>query len=212
MATIKDYITEEFLAAGFAVIHEKESMTVFSHNVDMDFWGVIENHKDVLCIQNSLYSEIKSIINKIGIERNISLLVLNDSDTSGTLSPENIVEIENDPLFFKKYVLQYRGEAWKYLDKEILSEGERLGNILTDKELFASLKEDSKDGSYYLLYTIVHKLPFVKVAIDEQKDIDSLYLPSSYEIGKSVDVLNRLCVYGCDSVKDQLKIMLEEGA
>lgn len=100
--------------------------------------------------------------------KNLSLLFVKKMDNIDLSTiDESIIDIENDPYYFKKYVLAYTQESSQQLFK-LLSEdfsGISLSDIMMMSESFKKLQEEKSFGPYHLLYSLAHKIPFLTMDI-----------------------------------------------
>ena len=100
-------------------------------------------------------------------DKNTSILLLINLDSEKIAEDdERFVQIENDPLYFKKYVLTYTTKAFSTLMQKINSmEVRALEDVVMNNHIFVDLTCNEEYAK--LLYTIVHKLPFVPVHIEK---------------------------------------------
>lgn len=113
------------------------------------------------------------------IDKNLSMLIcLKNTDTESSSKYKKIFEIEEDPYFFKKYLLSYN-ENFEKIKKEILN-GENINitinNIINDVEKFSQykLREDTDDVKLYEICTnLMTKIPFISLN-HKQSDLDDL--------------------------------------
>lgn len=106
-------------------------------------------------------------------DKNTSILLLINMESENiTEDDERFVQIENDPLYFKKYVLTYTAKAFSTLMQKINGmEVSLLEDIVMNNHIFVDLTCNEEYAK--LLYTIVHKLPFVPVHTENVKDYDN---------------------------------------
>ena len=137
---------------------------VLKHKIFDDFW-IITSDFDLEVRQRKVkdiyQAEICSQFSSA--EKNTSLLFLREMK-SIDLNEEDtyVIAMENDPFFFKKYVLSYTIDAFEKVCQLILSQGEVkcLSEILTNGDTFQKLKDENEYGMYHFLYSLAHKLPF----------------------------------------------------
>lgn len=171
MAAIKDIIFTEFLVNGYEIIVESGAITVFKNREFEDFWVVCPDGF-TLRKQRDLYeATVKPIAEQAPyVLKNTSLLVLSDFDKE-LLTTEQLVEMEKDPYFFKKYILQYSDElAHQLLELRESKSAKSISDLIMLPESFNALNEENGYGKYHLLYSIAHKLPFIPIQA-EQKGI-----------------------------------------
>lgn len=113
------------------------------------------------------------------IDKNLSMLIcLKNTHNESSFKYKKIFEIEEDPYFFKKYLLSYN-ENFEKIKKEIL-DGENINitinNIINDVEKFSQYKlgEDTDDVKLYEMCTkLMTKIPFISLK-HKQSDLDDL--------------------------------------
>ena len=154
-------------------------------------------------IMNEILEQILRTQKYPGVDKNLSLLLIVERKITQYTDEYNrkVYDFEEDPFHFKKYILPFTVEQSNLL-KEQLSPGvsiiEQLDEIITNKELFSSFKEngetdESDDAKLYDLVSKVYiKLPFLKLKVNKEK------LPSiSKEIEREIptedkDVVNMI--------------------
>lgn len=157
-----------------------------------DYWCVSEG-LETYEKQAELYKWFKSKLGKQHpvAEKNISLLLLVDTDKQQ--GEYDQVEIENDDLFFKKYVLPYTEGDFQVLKEKIKNSGYGTFESLIMKD--DSFKAVGKGEGYAtLLYTIVHKLPFIPIQVERQQVEQQTFAFRTTEIANLFDKLNDLPV------------------
>jgi len=178
--TEKDFIIEENILED-----EHSFLASRTENNKFDFLTVMPIRKDEINrealrekIERYLLKIIETKQTLVGLEKNLSLLVLLEVD-SLDISKEIsslIYDIEEDPYDFKKYVLVYTNEQVSLLESyKGTSEGDiipYINNILNNSHFFAKFKsnEESED---VLIYDLVSKL-FIKIpflSIDNNQQI-----------------------------------------
>ncbi|WP_427108759.1 ABC-three component system middle component 1 [Lysinibacillus xylanilyticus] len=117
------------------------------------------------------------------MEKNMSLLVclkVTDSEIDENLE-KKIFELEEDPYDFKKYLLNYTNEQVDKLKMELdINEGEidlvgKINTFLLDTIKFNEFKESTENNEAYSLATkIFIKLPFIKIDINEDKEMENI--------------------------------------
>lgn len=132
------------------------------------YWYITEQTMDeVLKTQAEYLMECSTIIKEQSLNKNCNMLLLQKVESA--LSEEErvlLLKIEEDPYYFRKYVLYYSEEElaelnlliseddiWTYISKNIMK-----------TDLFAQFKENYKEYSgLSLFYRILIKLPFLEV-------------------------------------------------
>ncbi len=169
MTSIEKIIFAEFKKYGYEIIANHGTIVVLKHTDFIDFW-VVCTKKFELSQQHDIYeSTVMSIAeNYPYAPKNTSLLVLSDL-TKEQLTSDEIVELEKDPFFFKKYVLPYSEELSKMLQDLLLSKNANsISELIMLPESFNALIEEKTYGLYHLLYCIAHKLPFVPIKAEQK--------------------------------------------
>lgn len=163
MKILMNIICAEFIRAGYQK-EEVEEMLFLKHKENHDYWICtrsfdLEHQLELFEKAINFWKQYKES------EKNISVLILREVDY---LSKDEInwsIEIENDPLFFKKYVLLFRKSQCEPLEK-IIKNDQPLVSLLMQGAVFKQLKEEKEnDGPYSLLYSIAHKLPFITMNV-----------------------------------------------
>ncbi len=141
------------------------------------YWLVVElqDLTDVLKKQDEWFEECISIVKTNDFHKNTSLLILVEEEDEPVLMSE-LFKIEEDPFQFKKYVLPYSIKAFNEL-KENTGNGEPEAflKLLYDQATFRDYKENYDGRVWYkLLYSIAHKLPFLKIKVGLEENFESL--------------------------------------
>lgn len=154
-----------------------------------DYWFVAEGLSSFKN-QADVYKWFKSDFGKRFpvAEKNISLLLLVDMNRQQ--EPFDEVEIENDPLYFKKYVLTYDDDSYKELKNFINQNGEDFESLIMNDNTFDSLIHDEPWAK--LLYSIVHKLPFIPTEVESQQVEQQTFAFKTPEIAELFDSLSDL--------------------
>lgn len=114
-----------------------------------------------------------------GLDKNLSLLLVVEREVLDYTEEfsRKIYHFEEDPFYFKKYMLPYTLEQYDSLKKTLNSNMnviEQLDNLISDKNLFSEFKESkninrSKNGMIYdLISKIYIKLPFLKLKVNKE--------------------------------------------
>lgn len=142
----------------------------------------------------------------VGIDKNLSMVMLLEDESDDKLVNKLINKIEEDPYHFKKYVLTYTKEQTEKLSRLTLNKSivNEIEKIVTDKEKFSEFKKMSGDMSklknnlYSLISKVFIKLPFLSVPIEKEElanlsekihnqitDNDASYLDISIQLNSS---------------------------
>ena len=108
--------------------------------------------------------------------KNLSLLYVKRMDFIDlSIVDESIIEIENDPYYFKKYVLAYTDDSYEQLFKLVTEDfsGVSLSDIMMLPESFSKLQNEKSFGPYHLLYSLAHKIPFLTMEV-KPKNFDEV--------------------------------------
>lgn len=164
----------------YMVLNEVENLS-FVKNCDYsDFWIIVSvvgtfNLED----QETIAEKAKTIFAQYKeAEKNTSLLVLLQVDQISEGILDAIVQIENDPFYFKKYVLAYTESSKETIEQFSI---ENFSSILMQSKNFQALKDESEvSDPYHLLYSIAHKLPFLMtdVQVQDTSLLSNQYIPS----------------------------------
>lgn len=190
---------------------QKSNFIVLKHKTYNDFWilssefNINERQKHISVIyEENVCSEYPSAL------KNTSLLYVKKQNTV-ELDKEDrcIIEIENNPYHFKKYVLTYTDAVFNDF-VNIFEKKDRdfsLAKELMKKSNFEALKGEEFFGPYHLLYSIGHKLPFAVVDV-MKKEFDSgvpTFTEEEMEVVKSLNSYDE-----CNDVNSMLNILSKE--
>ncbi len=174
-----DFIKVEF---GFGSLFFKDVKSDIRY-----YWLVVEvdilDSSLILINQDSWFDECKNLIEDKDFDKNTSLLIINNT-TASDIVRQNIFKIEEDPFQFKKYVLTYTDDSLVILKSKIEEvNSERLLNLLVDESIFHEYKESHQNYSWHnLLYNIAHKLPFLKINVAINQNLENLFTKSKDEL------------------------------
>ena len=171
METITDFLFTCFKTYGYEIHWRCQDLNfiVLKHSVYNDFWiltsefDINERQKQLSAVYNdNVCSEYPSAV------KNTSLLYVKKQNTVDLDKEDKcIIEVENNPYHFKKYVLAYTDAAFNNFIKlfEIRKNEFSISKELMKKDNFEKLKEENSFGPYHLLYSIAHKLPFAVIDV-----------------------------------------------
>lgn len=175
METITDFLFTCFKTYGYEIHWRCQDLTfvVLKHRVYNDFWiltsefDINERQKQLSAVYNdNVCSEYPSVL------KNTSLLYVKKQNAVDLDKEDKcIIEVENNPYHFKKYVLAYTDAAFNNFIKlfEIRKNEFSISKELMKKDNFEKLKEEKSFGPYHLLYSIAHKLPFAVIDVVQKK-------------------------------------------
>lgn len=171
METITDFLFTCFKTYRYEIHWRCQDLNfiVLKHSVYNDFWiltsefDINERQKQLSAVYNdNVCSEYPSAL------KNTSLLYVKKQNTVDLDKEDKcIIEVENNPYHFKKYVLAYTDAAFNNFIKlfEIRKNEFSISKELMKKDNFEKLKEENSFGPYHLLYSIAHKLPFAVIDV-----------------------------------------------
>lgn len=171
METITDFLFTCFKTYGYEIHWRCQDLNfiVLKHSVYNDFWiltsefDINERQKQLSAVYNdNVCSEYPSAL------KNTSLLYVKKQNTVDLDKEDKcIIEVENNPYHFKKYVLAFTDAAFDNFIKlfEIRKNEFSISKELMKKDNFEKLKEENSFGPYHLLYSIAHKLPFAVIDV-----------------------------------------------
>lgn len=160
METFIDFIRKQFEENGYSVLGTIHNGVLFLKNKEHEDYWLIALSLECYQNQDNLFQEIQSSFLEdypLAI-KNSSLLILYDTETN-LLESNALIEIENDPLYFKKYVLCYTEESYNELTDKL--KGLSVADLAMNNEVFTSMMNENVFGPASLLYSIMHKLPFI---------------------------------------------------
>lgn len=171
METITDFLFTCFKTYGYEIHWRCQDLNfiVLKHSVYNDFWiltsefDINERQKQLSSVyEDNVCSEYPSAL------KNTSLLYVKKQNTVDLDKEDKcIIEVENNPYHFKKYVLAYTDVAFNNFIKllEVSEGGFSISKELMEKGNFEKLKKENSFGPYHLLYSIAHKLPFAVIDV-----------------------------------------------
>ncbi len=174
------FIIGLFSQFNYKVVSDADSISFIKHNNYADFW-IIKNALDAFRLeeQETIAGKAKTTFDQHKeVAKNTSLLVLLEVNQISEDIIDTIIEIENDPFYFKKYVLAYTKRSKETIET---FRPENLSSSLMKPEWFKALKDEADNsGPYHLLYSIAHKLPFIMtdVKMQEATLLSNQYTPS----------------------------------
>lgn len=209
MAIISDIIQSAFGENGYKGVKSFGGMDILKHEHYEDYWIVCWEGFN-MSQQHDIYEiVVKGIVEEHPYAaKNTSILYLSDL-TKEQLSTDQIVEIEKDPFFFKKYVFAYSDELAAHLLELMQGKGcKDVSEFIMQPESFYALNEENTYGVYHLAYSLMHKLPFLPIKA-EQKGLKprDFFFDSPEECNALDEVMS--LVGDVQAVYDSLKSMIE---
>lgn len=176
------FIIELFKQFNYEEVGGADDISFIKHKDYADFW-IIVNAVDAFKLedQETIAEKAKTTIfeQHKEAEKNTSLLVLLEVNQISEDILNTIIEIENDPFYFKKYVLAYTPKS----SKETIGKfsPENFSPMLMQPQNFKALKDEVEvSDPYHLLYSIAHKLPFLMTdaQVQDTSLLSNQYIPS----------------------------------
>lgn len=152
-----------------------KGQALYKHQQKSDYW-IVAKGLNAMKYQYDLYTDLTDEHKDECplADKNTSLLMLVDMESDRDLTEDEdlFVQMENEPLYFKKYVLPYTQAAFDELqEKMVQMKAESTEEIIMKDEVFEDLTQNK--GYAKLLYTIIHKLPFIPIITDVAKELDN---------------------------------------
>lgn len=156
------------------------------------FWLLITQNKsgEILDKQAELFSACKKECPKPELGKNISMLVLwnIDQETEPEKIKREVMSIEENAYFFKKYVLYYSSNEHSEIIAQIGETplDEYIKSTAANAGVFSAYKSNPNAKSWQsLLYRLVIKIPFLKIAIGTAESLESLFAENKARIAES---------------------------
>lgn len=147
------------------------------------YWLIVEENilPNILEQQDEWFEKCKERIDSKEFDKNTSMLILGDKETSKS-QKQDVLRIEEDPFQFKKYVLLYTAESLKNLNEQSNNgEAKEILDLIINEDVFKSYKFNYADYNWRnLLYNIAHKLPFLDINVKVDENLENLFV-QSYE-------------------------------
>jgi len=168
---MKNFIHNLLQQSGFYPV-ENDNTTLFIGNDDnprKSYWVILERDDlDFLEIQNKVFSDCRSLVKKPDFDKNCSLVILLKitEETDLVELKKTTLLIEENPYYFKKYVLIYKDEEYEHLiiKKEDKPERQFLENQITNRECFNTYKANPQTHNWQsLVFRMALKFPFMTV-------------------------------------------------
>lgn len=196
METIKDLLEEFFRQAQYKRIDNKENI-LYRHDIHPDYWIIVE--KFSLAEQHKLFESLNENRKQYDdMEKNTTILLLNNLDSAYALNMDQCIEIENDPYLFKKNVLSYKPEVAVKLNRILKAEHTDFSKYLFRESTYEDLEKDT-NGVAALAYCIAQKLPFIIMDVETQKyESESFYNKIEKKERDFIDKINELKMENID--------------
>ena len=182
---MKKIVNNIFENHGFLVRQLSEG-NLYSYPKDQEktsFWLVIDSDDlEVLENQNNYFQACKNALESNDIDKNTSLLILAKipENTQFKELKEQILTIEEDPYLFKKLVLFYSENELEQLNYQISSTTEEPTifierNVIVSENFTKYKTNPSLFCWQSLIYRIAHKIPFVRINVEQNDNLQSLF-------------------------------------
>lgn len=184
--TINDIVINIFKEFNYQIEENTErsdACLLSSGGVVHDYWLIVNEFS--LDNQAQTYNQLKNKAKDEYFAKNASLLYLKHQDSINlSRIDEDILKIENDPFYFKKYVLPYTTDSERGLINILSSSTENtISDAIMQIENFKQLQVETNYGAYHLLYSLAHKLPFMTMNVKHKsfKALKTTYQGSEEE-------------------------------
>lgn len=151
------------------------------------YWLVVEQNDvaKVLELQDDWFDKCKEKIDSKEFDKNTSLLILSNKDEN-EVEKQEILLIEEDPFQFKKYVLLFTLDSLKQLFEQTENgKPERILDLMINETVFNDYKTYYDDHNWrHLLYHLAQKLPFLKINVEVNQDLDNLFFDAKESLTK----------------------------
>lgn len=117
-------------------------------------------------VQSRTFISLKNFFSENpNAEKNTTLIFLIEKDDINSNVNKEISDIEEDPYFFKKHVIQYSNEEKKLLNENIIESDpiKSIENVLYNKERFLKFCSNDDDQLYSIVAKLYAKLPFLTI-------------------------------------------------
>lgn len=182
---MKTIVNNIFQNHGF-LLRQLSEGNLYAFPIDQErisFWLVIEKDDlDILENQNQYFEACKNAIESNDIDKNTSLLILAKIPENIQFKElkEQILTIEEDPYLFKKLVLFYSENELEELKLQISRSTEEplpfIERNVIVSENFTKYKTNPALFCWQsLIYRIAHKVPFVKINVEQNDNLQSLF-------------------------------------
>jgi len=177
-----EVITQLFEGSGFAR-KESDFGYLFNHvgSQKEDFWGMVKSDDvaNFLDDQSRLLDQCSDVSADIALLKNLSMIILWETDGTvpSTELKRAVMQVEENPFFFKKYVLYFARSEHEELVAQL--EGRDVLTFfqeqLTSTTFFQEYKKAPFSLSWQsLAYRIAVKLPFLSIVPKDNASLSSL--------------------------------------
>ena len=189
---MKAFIDQLFLQSNFVAFStENTDAQLFINNGPdgrTSYWITLKRETlDLLEEQAAPFNKFKGIVSQQDFDKNCSLLLL--IERSSTLDDQEfkkkILLIEDNPYYFKKYVLCYTA---KELEELIVARNNRtelgfLERHMVSRACFDAYKKDPYAENWQsLVFRTALKIPFTKVKVEVKPGLSALFEDNRFQL------------------------------
>lgn len=136
-----------------------------------------EKIKEFIIAISNYFQNVEDYISEM--DRNTSLLLIVERDIPSILTDKVKIEVEDDPYYFKKYVLTYEKTELLQLKKAYEEVGqtpnEFIHSYIFNKGKFNVFKKNTQDEHIYRIVSeIAIKLPAIEIGTNEEDEIKTI--------------------------------------
>lgn len=171
-------ITNLFLSSDHELVSTSDSR-LFRLTNKNNYWLVIKRDllSGIIDEQTNLFLEAKEIIGERQFDKNANLLILYRVDDLRAINKDELLQIEEDLYHFKKSIIYYTNDEIEHLNAKINQTSVRtnIESLILEDEVFEQHKLKYDDNEFEsLLYRLAHKLPFLKINVNQVNNLTSL--------------------------------------
>lgn len=159
---------------------ETGSLFAFEDINKKNYWLIIEvdNLNNVLENQSKYFEQAKGRVNNEWFDKNVNLLILHRVEHFNNIQ-HLVLEIEENPYLFKKQIILYKETECDSLNKatqlEEITIKDFIERKILDESVFKEHKDKTNNNNYEsLLYRLAHKIPFIKLNIKKEDNLEAL--------------------------------------
>lgn len=173
-------------------------ITIFRHKDWADYWVVVSLvNLDTFHQEEYIPAIMEFFKGNKEIEKNMSMVILLECNTIDSEVRHRIIDLENDPYYFKKYIIAYTKADVDEFHRYVEANDNVLDKVMSSY-MFDGLKREeysNRVGGFHLLYSLSHKLPFLMTNVKQKENkLPNKYKPFSdnkkelYEWVKKMDI------------------------
>ena len=182
---MKEFVTQLFLQSGFNLHSDNEEALLFTNHEKGDkrsYWLLLEREEATLLEEQiSLFNKFKAFIGEKDFDKNCSLLLLLKRPVPGT-EPNHkreVLLIEDDPFYCKKYVLCYTAKEFEdfTVARNNRNELNFLENEMISRACFTIYKRSPQAETWQsLVFRLALKIPFVNIKTEVKGGLSALFV------------------------------------